>query len=90
MERKFKKAETHENKLICRERIFNFLDKLDQQFGDKNVYTEIKKIVKKEKKQQEMTLDKKEEIKRYKHEYYLKNKEKYKVRNKEYREKNKI
>jgi len=77
MEKKFKQSNSQHEKIIFRDRIFNFLDKLNNQFGEKNEQEIVPPKPKKEYKPKNT-----EAIKEYKHEYYLRNKEKYRLRNK--------
>ena len=88
MDKKFKQSNSQVEKNVFRDRIFNFLDKLNNQFGEK-INEEIKPVKPKKEYKPKNT----EAIKEYKHEYYLRNKEKYRLRNKVnnklYREKKK-
>ena len=77
MEKKFKQSKSQEEKNMFRDRIFNFLDKLNDEFGEK-----IKEDIKPAKPKKNYKPKNTEAIKQYKHEYYLRNKEKYRLRNK--------
>lgn len=82
MEKKFKTATNHEEKIIYRSKMFNFLDNLENKYKIEIDINDI--IINKPKPKSKKVYSNlyKENIKAYKHQYYLNNIEKYRERNK--------